>query len=157
MKTSASQINAGSTETLGRTPETIQESNTNPISKRETALGGRRSAIVDSIQEITMAVLQHLECKESSIDSIVEIYQQKGRQILRTLLDRQSIELRHAASDFDGRCTRIEKLFEESARHARAIGKRISSGNDRHLRDCAKRSKELEETIKLARSVTASI
>ncbi|KAI1734729.1 hypothetical protein F4680DRAFT_332876 [Xylaria scruposa] len=157
IKTSASQINARETETFGRTSGTIQESNTNPISKREAALGGRRSAIVESIQEITMAVLQHLESKEFSIDSIVGIYQQKGRQILRIPLDRQSIELRHAVSDFDGRCIRIGKLFEESARHARAVGRRISNENDRHLRDSAKRSKELEATIKLARSVMESI
>ncbi|KAI0193249.1 hypothetical protein EV127DRAFT_424414 [Xylaria flabelliformis] len=82
LKTSAPQMNAGETETLGRTPGAIQESNTNPISKRETALGDRRSAIVDSVQEITMTVLQHLESKESSIDSIVGIYQQRGQQIL---------------------------------------------------------------------------
>ncbi|TRX96672.1 hypothetical protein FHL15_002338 [Xylaria flabelliformis] len=112
LKTSAPQINAGETETLGQTPGTIQESNTNPISKREIALGCRRSAIVDSVQEITMTVLQHLESKESSIDSIVGIYQQRGQQILGMLLDRQSIELRQAASDFDGRCLETKGLID---------------------------------------------
>ncbi|KAI1757148.1 hypothetical protein F4782DRAFT_548114 [Xylaria castorea] len=157
LKTSAPQINAGEAKTLGRTPETTLESHKNPISKRETALGGQRNAIFDSIQEITMVVLQHLKSKESSIDSIVGIYRQRGHRVLDMLLDRQSIELRQAASDFDGRCIRLEHLFEESARHARATDKRISNENNRHLRDCAQRSKELEETITLARDAVASI
>ncbi|KAI8949679.1 hypothetical protein F4801DRAFT_393253 [Xylaria longipes] len=156
-KVSAPQTNAGETEPLGRTPRTIIESHKNLISRRENALGNQRNAIIDSIQEITMAVLQHLKSKESAIDSIVGIYQQSGRQVLDMLLDRQSIELRQAASDFDGKCIRLENLFEKSARHAKAIDKMMSNENDRHLRDWERRSKELEETIKLAKDAVSSI
>ncbi|KAI0450894.1 hypothetical protein F5B21DRAFT_528538 [Xylaria acuta] len=156
-KISAPQTNTGETKPLGQTPRKITESHQNPISKRETALGGQRNAIFDSIQEITMAVLQHLESKESAIDSIVGIYQQSGRQVLDKLLDRQSIELRQAASDFDSKCIRLENLFDESARHAQAISGGMSDENSRYLKGWARRSKELEETIKLVRDAAASI
>lgn len=102
-------------------------------------------------------MLQHLKTKESAIDSIVDIYQQSGHQVLDMLLDRQSNELRQTASDFDGKCMRLENLFEESARHAKAIDKRMSNEDNRHLRDWARRSKELEDTIKLAKDVIRSI
>ncbi|KAI0441200.1 hypothetical protein F4803DRAFT_576828 [Xylaria telfairii] len=156
LKVSA-QADAGETEPLGRSPRTILESQKIAISKRETALGDQRNAIVDSIQEITMAVLQHLKTKESAIDSIVGIYQQSGHQILDMLLDRQSNELRQTASDFDGKCMRLENLFQESARHAEAIDKKMSNENNWHLGDWARRSKELKETIKLAKDAIASI
>ncbi|KAI0466414.1 hypothetical protein F4859DRAFT_497347 [Xylaria cf. heliscus] len=156
LKIAVPQTNAREAGLFGRTPRTISESPENPISKRETALGGQRNAIFESIQEVTMAVLQHLEFKESAIDSIVGNYQRSGQHVLDMILHRQSIELGQAVADFDRKCIRLGGLFEESARHTKMIGEHMSNEKSRHLRDWARRNKELEKTMKLAREALAS-
>ncbi|KAI1823996.1 hypothetical protein F4861DRAFT_284704 [Xylaria intraflava] len=133
------------------TPTTTREP------KSEAALKDRRDAVFESIRELTASVLRHLQSKETVTDDITGIYQQNGRKLISMLLDRQAIELRQATAAFDDKCDQLGKLFEESARHAGAIQKRASSGDNGHFKDWARRSEKLLETVRKAREAVVSI
>lgn len=77
--------------------------------------------------------------------------------MIRMLVDSQHVELRRTAAAFDDRCIQLEGLFAESARIVKAVNKRVSHDNGRHLRDWAQRRKEIEEATKMAREAVASL
>lgn len=101
-------------------------------------------------------MLQHLQTKESTIDNITGLYRQRGHKLIRMLVDGQLVELRQTAAAFDDKCIQLENLFAESAHTVKTVNKRMFSENKRHLRDWARRRKELEEATRMAREAAAS-
>ncbi len=102
-------------------------------------------------------MLQHMQSKESAVDDIVESYRRNGRKLVDTLLDRQAIELREVVSAFNSKCARLEDMFDEGARLARTVRERVSSQNDQYSRAWNRRNNELDEGIKKAWELVASI
>ncbi|KAI1176967.1 hypothetical protein F4777DRAFT_231167 [Nemania sp. FL0916] len=143
-------------EPLGRTPTMMQDPHKHSISKREAALEGRRDAIFESLHEITTAVVQHLQSKESAIDDIIGSYRRNGQAMINTLLDRQATEFSHVVSAFDSNCVQLGKIFQESAHHAKMIERRSFSKNNRNFKDWARRRAELEEAIEVTNEASAS-
>ncbi|KAI0409683.1 hypothetical protein F4802DRAFT_157207 [Xylaria palmicola] len=154
---SVSTTSAEETEPLDQMPIALQEARKDLATKRETVMGGRRDAVSESIHEITVAVLQNLQSKESAVDDIAVTYQRSGKGLVNALLDRQSIELGQTVTGFDSMCEQLVNLFEESARHAKTVGKRMASEDCRHFRGWAERKKVLEEALKVTREVVESI
>ncbi|KAI0200196.1 hypothetical protein F4808DRAFT_470629 [Astrocystis sublimbata] len=157
LKASEPQNKLEDTETLDQKSEVIQPLYKEPISKREIALGTHRRAIFDSIQEITTATLEHLKMKELAVDRIVEIYEQNGRQILKTVLERQAGELGQTVNNFNGRCIKLEKVFGEAARHTEEAQQRHLRRTDRYFQEYAQQREELQNAIKSAKDVLASL
>ncbi|KAJ2999114.1 hypothetical protein NUW58_g106 [Xylaria curta] len=126
-----------------------------PATMRESALRGQRDAIFESIQDLTTTALKHLQSKESVVDNITENYQRSGRKLIDMVMDRQYTELRHVSADFHRKCIQLRNLFRESAHHLRTIHREVPSKDNQYLRDWDKRSKELEEEIKVAKKALA--
>ncbi|KAI0430619.1 hypothetical protein F5Y09DRAFT_355827 [Xylaria sp. FL1042] len=145
------------TEPQDEAPIMTQEFGKNPTSKREITLATRRRAVFESVHEVTTAVLQHMQSKESTLDEIVENYQRNGRKLIDTLLDRQVVELREVVSSFDNKCARLGNMFAEGVRLARAVHKRVSSRDDQYSRAWNRRNKDLAEGIKKAWEAVESI
>ncbi|RWA14275.1 hypothetical protein EKO27_g785 [Xylaria grammica] len=144
-------------QSLGLIPAITREHGKNPVSKREITLARRRDAVFESVQEVTSAMLRHLQSKESAATEIVDIYRRNGRMMIDRLLDRQSNELREVISAFDIKCIRLRGMFDEAVHNVRAIHERASKRGAGYDRTRRQRRTELDEEIKMVREATTSI
>ncbi|GAW22853.1 hypothetical protein ANO14919_123990 [Xylariales sp. No.14919] len=142
---------------LGLIPAITREHGKNPVSKREITLARRRDAVFESVQEVTSAMLRHLQSKESPATEIVDIYWRNGRMMIDRLLGRQSNELREVISAFDRKCIRLRGMFDEAAHNVRAIHERAAKRGAGYDRTWRQRRMELDEEIKMVREATTSI